>query len=164
MTNMIDIINVKKSFGDNHVLRDVSLSVRKGEVLVILGPSGSGKSTLIRCINRLESIDGGTIMVEGEDIYCPTSDIHKLRTKVGMVFQQFNLFPHMTVLDTLTLAPQGQGGVQGSERAHGARPPGEGRPQGPAGAYPHELSGDSSSAWPLHARWQCIPISCSLTR
>jgi polar amino acid transport system ATP-binding protein len=139
---MIDIINVKKSFGDNHVLRDVSLSVRKGEVLVILGPSGSGKSTLIRCINRLESIDGGTIMVEGEDIYSPTSDIHKLRTKVGMVFQQFNLFPHMTVLDNLTLAPTKVKGEskEASERTALARLEKVGL-KDRAGAYPHELSG-----------------------
>jgi len=142
MTNMIDIINVKKSFGDNHVLRDVSLSVRKGEVLVILGPSGSGKSTLIRCINRLESIDGGTIMVEGEDIYSPTSDIHKLRTKVGMVFQQFNLFPHMTVLDNLTLAPTKVKGEskEASERTALALLEKVGL-KDRAGAYPHELSG-----------------------
>ncbi|MCC7569657.1 MAG: amino acid ABC transporter ATP-binding protein [Candidatus Methanofastidiosa archaeon] len=139
---MIDIINVKKSFGDNHVLRDVSLSVRKGEVLVILGPSGSGKSTLIRCINRLESIDGGTIMVEGEDIYSPTSDIHKLRTKVGMVFQQFNLFPHMTVLDNLTLAPTKVKGEskEASERTALALLEKVGL-KDRAGAYPHELSG-----------------------
>jgi len=142
MTNMIDIINVKKSFGDNHVLRDVSLSVRKGEVLVILGPSGSGKSTLIRCINRLESIDGGTIMVEGEDIYSQTSDIHKLRTKVGMVFQQFNLFPHMTVLDNLTLAPTKVKGEskEASERTALALLEKVGL-KDRAGAYPHELSG-----------------------
>jgi len=102
---MIKMTHVKKSFGDLVVLKDINLEIKKGEVLVLLGPSGSGKSTLIRCINRLEKIDEGEILVEGIDIYSPDMNVHKLRTKVGMVFQQFNLFPHMRVIDNITLSP-----------------------------------------------------------
>ncbi|KYC45545.1 MAG: putative ABC transporter ATP-binding protein [Candidatus Methanofastidiosum methylothiophilum] len=102
---MIKMTHVKKSFGDLVVLKDINLEIKKGEVLVVLGPSGSGKSTLIRCINRLEKIDEGEIILEGTNIYSQDMDIHKLRTKVGMVFQQFNLFPHMRVIDNVTLSP-----------------------------------------------------------
>ncbi|MCC7572548.1 MAG: amino acid ABC transporter ATP-binding protein [Candidatus Methanofastidiosum sp.] len=102
---MIKITHVKKSFGDITVLKDINLEIKKGEVLVVLGPSGSGKSTLIRCINRLEKIDEGEILVDGVDIYSPDVDVHKLRAKVGMVFQQFNLFPHMRVIDNVILSP-----------------------------------------------------------
>jgi len=102
---IIKMTHVKKSFGELVVLKDVNLEVKKGEVLVVLGPSGSGKSTLIRCINRLEKIDEGEIFVEGKDIYSQDMNIHQLRTKVGMVFQQFNLFPHMRVIDNIMLSP-----------------------------------------------------------
>jgi ABC-type polar amino acid transport system ATPase subunit len=96
---------VNKWFGKLHVLRDVDLDVGRGEVLVVCGPSGSGKSTLIRCVNRLESIQDGRLEVDGRDVSAPGVDLVRLRTEVGMVFQQFNLYPHMTVLDNLTLAP-----------------------------------------------------------
>ena len=142
MTNMIEIRNVKKSFGDNEVLKDVTLMVQRGEVLVILGPSGSGKSTLIRCINKLETINGGSIVVEGEDINSPSSNVQNLRTKVGMVFQQFNLFPHMTVLDNLTLAPlkvKGEDKAEAEARALELLDRVGLRDKAPA--YPHELSG-----------------------
>jgi len=102
---MIRMEHIKKAFGSNVVLKDINLDVGRGEVLVILGPSGSGKSTLIRCINRLEQINGGRILVEGVDIYEKDTDVHELRTKVGMVFQQFNLFPHMKVIDNIILSP-----------------------------------------------------------
>lgn len=102
---MIKMTHVKKSFGDLVVLKDINLEIKKGEVLVLLGPSGSGKSTLIRCINRLERIDEGEIILEGMDIYSHDMNVHKLRAKVGMVFQQFNLFPHMKVIDNITLSP-----------------------------------------------------------
>ncbi|HNZ87000.1 MAG TPA: amino acid ABC transporter ATP-binding protein, partial [Methanofastidiosum sp.] len=102
---MIKMTHVKKAFGDLVVLKDINLEVKKGEVLVVLGPSGSGKSTLIRCINRLEKIDEGEIFVEGKDIYSEDMNVHQLRTKVGMVFQQFNLFPHMRVIDNIMLSP-----------------------------------------------------------
>jgi len=102
---IIKMTHVKKAFGDLVVLKDINLEVKKGEVLVVLGPSGSGKSTLIRCINRLEKIDEGEIFVEGKDIYSEDMNVHQLRTKVGMVFQQFNLFPHMRVIDNIMLSP-----------------------------------------------------------
>ena len=102
---MIQFRGVSKWFGPLHVLDDVDLSVRGGEVLVVCGPSGSGKSTLIRCINKLEPIQQGEIVVDGMALSDPTTDITKLRAEVGMVFQQFNLYPHMTVLQNITLAP-----------------------------------------------------------
>ena len=102
---MIRFRGVNKWFGPIHVLNDVDLSVRVGEVLVVCGPSGSGKSTLIRCINKLEPIQKGEIVVDGMALSDPTTDITKLRAEVGMVFQQFNLYPHMTVLQNITLAP-----------------------------------------------------------
>ncbi|HLC21455.1 MAG TPA: amino acid ABC transporter ATP-binding protein [Candidatus Methylomirabilis sp.] len=102
---MITFQRVNKWFGALHVLRDVDLSVRAGEVVVICGPSGSGKSTLIRCINKLESIQQGQITVNGMSLSDPATDLTKLRAEVGMVFQQFNLYPHMTALQNITLAP-----------------------------------------------------------
>jgi polar amino acid transport system ATP-binding protein len=101
---MIRFRGVNKWFGPLHVLNDVDLSVRAGEVLVVCGPSGSGKSTLIRCINKLELIQKGEIVVDGMALSDPATDITKLRADVGMVFQQFNLYPHMTVLQNITLA------------------------------------------------------------
>jgi len=96
---------VSKWFGPLQVLKDVDLDVAAGEVLVVCGPSGSGKSTLIRCINRLEPIQQGEIAVDGMALHDPATDLAKLRAEVGMVFQQFNLYPHMTVLRNITLAP-----------------------------------------------------------
>ena len=103
---MIDFRGVNKWFGTLHVLKDIDLHVNAGEVMVICGPSGSGKSTLIRCINKLELIQEGTIVVDTIDIADPHTDRAKLSTEVGMVFQQFNLYPHMTVLQNITLAPR----------------------------------------------------------
>ncbi|HKF74233.1 MAG TPA: amino acid ABC transporter ATP-binding protein [Stellaceae bacterium] len=102
---MIAFKNVHKFFGPLHVLNDVSFRVEAGEVVVICGPSGSGKSTLLRCINRLERIDGGEITVGGTRVDDATPDIARVRAEIGMVFQQFNLYPHLRVLDNLTLAP-----------------------------------------------------------
>jgi len=102
---MIELRHVNKHYGDLHVLRDISLSVRKGEVVVIIGPSGSGKSTLCRSINRLETIDSGEIFLEGEPIPREGKKLAELRSQIGMVFQSFNLFAHMSVLDNITLAP-----------------------------------------------------------
>lgn len=99
------IQNLKKSFGDNEVLKDINLSISEGEVVCIIGPSGSGKSTLLRCINRLETIDGGQVTVDGFDMSDPKLEIDKARENIGMVFQQFNLFPHKTVKENITLAP-----------------------------------------------------------
>lgn len=103
---MIEFIKVNKWYGNHfHVLRDIDLQVRKGERIVICGPSGSGKSTLIRCINRLERHQQGTLTVDGLELSDDMRVLHEIRRKVGMVFQQFNLFPHLTVLENLTLAP-----------------------------------------------------------
>lgn len=102
---MIEIENVSKSFGPLQVLKGVSMSVNKGEVVTIIGGSGSGKSTLLTCINGLEPIQGGKITVDGTVVHDPKTDLNKLRQKIGIVFQQFNAFPHLTVLENVTLAP-----------------------------------------------------------
>ena len=102
---VIELRNVNKHFGALHVLRDISLSVKKGEVVVVIGPSGSGKSTLCRTINRLETIDSGEILIEGVPLPQEGRGLAELRSRIGMVFQSFNLFAHMTVLDNMTLAP-----------------------------------------------------------
>ena len=102
---MIELRQVNKWFGQFHVLKDIDLEVRKGERIVICGPSGSGKSTLIRCINRLEEHQRGQILVDGTELTDDVKHIERIRSEVGMVFQQFNLFPHLTVLQNCTLAP-----------------------------------------------------------
>ena len=102
---MIEVKNLKISFGKLNVLKDVSLKIEKGEKIVIIGPSGSGKSTFLRCLNRLETPDGGQILFEGNDLTDPKTDLDLCRQKMGMVFQHFNLFPHLTVLQNITLAP-----------------------------------------------------------
>jgi glutamate transport system ATP-binding protein len=96
---------VQKHFGDLHVLRDINLEVTRGEVVVVIGPSGSGKSTLCRTINRLETIDSGEILVDGRAVPAESKDLAKLRAEIGMVFQSFNLFAHLTILDNVTLGP-----------------------------------------------------------
>lgn len=103
--SMIRVENLKKSFGDLEVIKDMSTVVEEKEVICVIGPSGSGKSTFLRCLNRLEDISGGHVYIEGTDITDPKVDINKVRQDVGMVFQQFNLFPHKTVLQNVTLAP-----------------------------------------------------------
>ena len=105
MEPIIHIENIHKHFGSVHALKGVSLDVGKGEVVVIIGPSGSGKSTLLRCINRLEEFDSGKIVVDGIPLET-AANINAVRTEVGMVFQQFNLFPHLSVLENITLAQQ----------------------------------------------------------
>ncbi len=103
--NIIVCKDVNKWYGEYHALRDVSLTVKQKEVVVIIGPSGSGKSTFIRCINRLEEHQSGDIIVDGVPLTHDVRNIEKIRSETGMVFQQFNLFPHLTVLDNITLAP-----------------------------------------------------------
>ena len=102
---MINVRNLYKSFGKNEVLKDINETIKKGEVVVIIGPSGSGKSTFLRCLNLLEEPTSGVINFEGEDITDKKADINKIREKMGMVFQQFNLFPHKTVMENLTIGP-----------------------------------------------------------
>ncbi|MCY1201888.1 Glutamine transport ATP-binding protein GlnQ [compost metagenome] len=103
---MIEIDNVHKSFGALDVVKGVSLTVNKGEVVSIIGGSGSGKSTLLMCINGLEPIQGGQIRVDGTEVHAPRTDLNKLRQKIGIVFQQWNAFPHLTVLENVMLAPR----------------------------------------------------------
>ncbi len=101
----VSVKNLKKSFGSLEVLKDISTDVYKGEVLCIIGPSGSGKSTFLRCLNRLEVSSGGTITINGEDIVAKNTNINKVRENIGMVFQHFNLFNNLNIIDNLTLAP-----------------------------------------------------------
>ncbi|RNL78707.1 amino acid ABC transporter ATP-binding protein [Nocardioides marmorisolisilvae] len=104
MPTAIEVRNLHKYFGENEVLKGIDFTVDQGQVVCVIGPSGSGKSTLLRCVNRLEEPTSGQIVVEGEDITDPEVDLNKVRSRIGMVFQQFNLFPHLCVLDNLTLA------------------------------------------------------------
>ena len=103
---IIEVIDVDKFFGDFQALKDINMNVGRQEVVVVIGPSGSGKSTLIRCINRLEKHDRGTIIVDGIELSDDIRNIQEIRRETGMVFQQFNLFPHLTVIDNITLAPR----------------------------------------------------------
>jgi ABC-type polar amino acid transport system ATPase subunit len=101
---ILKITGLHKSFGDNEVLKGIDLSVNKGQLVFMIGPSGSGKSTLLRCCNRLEEPSSGTILVDGEDLTAPAADLNRIRQNIGMVFQHFNLYRHMSVLDNVTLA------------------------------------------------------------
>ncbi|MDN5451218.1 MAG: amino acid ABC transporter ATP-binding protein, partial [Enterobacterales bacterium] len=111
---MIHVDNLQKQFGETHVLRGISCDIKPQEVVCIIGPSGSGKSTFLRCLNALEKPDGGEVSVNGFDVHNPKTNLNKMRESVGMVFQRFNLFPHMTVLDNLIMAPMS---VKGMSRA-----------------------------------------------
>lgn len=102
---MIEVKGLKKVFNKNTVLKDISFKVNESEVVCLIGPSGSGKSTVLRCLNKLEEIDGGHVYIDEQDIALKETDVNKLREKLGMVFQAFNLFPHLTVLQNITLAP-----------------------------------------------------------
>lgn len=139
---LISIRDVHKSFGDVEVLKGISFDVTKGEVVCIIGPSGSGKSTLIRCINGLSNIQKGSITVEGQEVNDPKVDLLALRKKVGIVFQQYNLFPHKTVLENVMMAPllvlkEPRDEVEERARALIAKV----RLQGKENAHPGELSG-----------------------
>ena len=139
---MITTKNLCKSYGDTHVLKGISETINKGEKVVVIGPSGSGKSTFLRCLNLLETPTGGEIWFEGENITDPKCDIQKIRRKMGMVFQQFNLFPHMTVLQNITFAPVKLGLMKQEEAEKKARELLEriGLPDKEK-AYPAQLSG-----------------------
>jgi polar amino acid transport system ATP-binding protein len=139
---MIKVEHLSKRYGDLTVLSDISTEIRQGEVVAIIGPSGTGKSTFLRCLNLLDSPTGGSILIDGQDILDPKTDVPKIRQKMNMVFQSFNLFSHLTVLENLTLAPVRVRGVTpaaASERAMELlRLVGLGER---AGYFPHELSG-----------------------
>ena len=112
---VIKLTNVNKHYGNFHALKDVNLEVAKGEKIIICGPSGSGKSTLIRCINRIEQHDAGEIVVDGHRLTNDTKDVAAIRREVGMVFQSFNLFPHLTILENCTIAPRKSRGLSKAE-------------------------------------------------
>jgi general L-amino acid transport system ATP-binding protein len=147
--------DVHKWFDSFHVLKGINLTVKKGEVIVIFGPSGSGKSTFIRCINRLEDHQKGQIIVDGVELTDDIRNIEAIRSEVGMVFQQFNLFPHLTVLQNIMLAPTW---VRRASKDQARKTAMQllkrvGIPE-QAHKYPGQLSGG-------HAHWQCSPKSCS---
>jgi polar amino acid transport system ATP-binding protein len=152
---LIRMRDVHKSFGAVRVLNGISLEVTKGDVICIIGPSGAGKSTLIRCINALVPIDSGSILVEGREVHDPKLDKLALRRKVGMVFQQYNLFPHRTALDNIMMAPihvlkRDRASVETQARALMRKVGLEGKEK----FYP----------WPLRAASPCSPTSCCSTR
>ncbi|MDR1193561.1 MAG: amino acid ABC transporter ATP-binding protein [Peptococcaceae bacterium] len=139
---MIKVVGLHKYFGKNHVLKGIDLAVAKGSVVCLIGPSGSGKSTLLRCVNLLEVPDAGQVLIDGADITASKGNIHALRAEAGMVFQRFNLFPHMSVLNNITLAPMKVRQVPRAEAERQARE--TLRRVGleeKADAYPKQLSG-----------------------
>jgi ABC-type polar amino acid transport system ATPase subunit len=139
---MIELEGVRKSFGDNLVLDGIDLSVDPGEVLVVIGPSGSGKSTLLRCVNLLEPIDEGRIFFEGQEITARGVRVDRVRQRIGIVFQQFNLFPHLRTIDNVTIAARRVGKIPKGEavkRAHELLE--QVGLDGKARSYPHQLSG-----------------------
>ncbi|WP_456370645.1 amino acid ABC transporter ATP-binding protein [Geoglobus sp.] len=139
---LLRVENLHKRFGDLHVLKGVNLSVEKGEVVVIIGPSGSGKSTLLRCINRLEEPTSGRIFLDDEEITSDRVDINRIRQRIGMVFQQFNLFPHLTAIENVTLAPIKVKGMDKDEAYRiGMELLEKVGLKDKANYYPHQLSG-----------------------
>ena len=139
---LIHVENLQKSFGQLKVLAGIDIDICKGEVVVVVGPSGSGKSTFLRCLNRLEESTGGSIYFNGEDITDPKVNINKHRQKMGMVFQQFNLFPHMTIMKNLTIGPMKLLGKSKAEAEAKAQELLDRVGLGDrAGAYPKQLSG-----------------------
>lgn len=139
---LVEFEDVNKYYGQNHVLKDINLEVERQEVAVIIGPSGSGKSTLLRCTNRLEEIQSGEIRLDGDAISAPDADVNRLRQRIGMVFQSFNLFPHKTAIENIMIAPMKVKGLPENE----ARDRAESLIQevglaGQADSYPNQLSG-----------------------
>jgi len=139
---LVEFEDVDKYFGDVHVLKEISLEVQRQEVAVVIGPSGSGKSTLLRCTNRLEEIQNGEIRLGGDAISAADADVNRLRQRVGMVFQSFNLFPHMTALENIMLGPAEVKGIPESEARERAESLlDEVGLAGQAESHPNELSG-----------------------
>jgi polar amino acid transport system ATP-binding protein len=140
--HLLEFDEVDKYFGDTHVLKRVSLDIDEGDVTVVIGPSGSGKSTLLRCANRLEEIQGGEIRLDGQSISAADADVDRLRQRIGMVFQSFNLFPHKTALENVTLAPQKVRGVdKQTARERAERLLDRVGLSAQTGSYPNQLSG-----------------------
>lgn len=139
---LVSIQGVNKSFGSLHVLKDINLQIPVGEAVVLLGPSGSGKSTLLRCVNGLEQVDSGNVIFDGTDLTQMGRRLNKVRSEIGMVFQQFNLFPHLSVLENITIGPVEVKKVKKAEATERARALLEkvGIPE-KAAAFPAELSG-----------------------
>ena len=162
---LVELKHVNKHFGALHVLQDIDLTVRKGEVLVVIGPSGSGKSTLCRAINRLETIDDGSISIDGKTLPEEGKALAQLRAEVGMVFQSFNLFAHKTVLDNVTLGPRKVRGMsKKAAEAAGHEPSSTASASATRRARcPPSSPAASSSAWRSPAPWRCSPRSCSST-
>ena len=161
---MLDLKGVRKSFGAIEALKGIDLTVERQELVFIIGPSGSGKSTLLRCCNRLEEPTAGQVLVDGVDILSPGIDINEMRRHIGMVFQSFNLYPHLTALGNATLAlrrvlklPREEANERGRAALDGV-----GLAER-ADAYPNELSGGSSSGSRSHAPSPSSPRSCSST-
>ena len=139
---MIEVKNLEKSFGKNHVLRGINETINEGEVVCIIGPSGSGKSTFLRCLNLLEQPTSGEVILDGEKINAPDRDIDNIREKLGIVLQTFNLFPHMSVLDNITMAPiKVKGQARGEAEAEARRLLDVVGLLDKAEAYPSSLSG-----------------------
>ena len=162
---MIELKEVSKWYGAVQVLNNCTTSIDKGEVVVVCGPSGSGKSTLIKTINALEPFQKGEIFVDGQAVHDPKTDLPKLRSHVGMVFQNFELFPHLSVTENLTLAQIKVLGRKPDEaKTHGLKIP---RPRGPDGctrtSFPASSRAASSSAWRLRARCAWTRSSCCST-
>ena len=163
---LLRISALHKYYGDHHVLKGIDLSVEEGQVVAIIGRSGSGKSTLLRTLNGLESINDGVIEVDGEYLDAARADLRSLRQKVGMVFQQFNLFPHLTVGENVMLAPQVvQESAEGQGDGAGAGDAGTGRAWGKSSMpSPIACPAGNNSAWRLPGRWRCRPRCCCATR
>ncbi len=155
MADRVRIINACKNFGKIVALKNANLSVKPGEVVLVIGPSGSGKSTMLRCINRLENLTSGQIWVDEDQVTDRKSDIRKIREEVGMVFQSFNLFPHLTALENIILAPRV---VKKNAGIGGKRPRAEASLPGSASRRrksptPSSSPAASSSAWPSRGPW-----------
>jgi glutamine transport system ATP-binding protein len=139
---MIRVEHLRKQFGTLEVLKDISVEIQEKEVVCVIGPSGSGKSTFLRCLNLLEPVSGGKVWVDGHDLTDPKTDINKVRTEVGMVFQQFNLFPHKRVIENITLAPiQVRGWTKEKAEAKAMELLNKVGLADKAQAYPEQLSG-----------------------
>ncbi|BCG05154.1 hypothetical protein PPGU19_097220 (plasmid) [Paraburkholderia sp. PGU19] len=156
--NMVEFQGVSKSFGHVAVLKDISLCIESGEVVVVVGPSGSGKSTMLRCINVLEKISGGDLLVDGQSVKGSASVIRNIRLEAGMVFQQFNLFPQMTALENVMFGPiQVRGASRADARDQAMALLDKVGLEARANHYPSELSGGNSSASRLLAPWPSGP-------